>query len=78
MDLSKIEGEDTEVMPSIVSSVVPREEEEEEEEDYYGLAEQDVEGGLRDGRQLRGYWITATMTSTSTCNTNHIYQWKFT
>ena len=61
MDLSKIEGEDAEVMPSIVSSVVPRE----EEEDSHGLAEQDVEGGLRDGRFVN-YWITTTVTSTTT------------
>merc|ERR1719422_2261246 len=32
VDLSKIEGEDAEVMPSIVSSVVPKEEEEEDAE----------------------------------------------
>ena len=72
MDLSKIEGEDAEVMPSIVSSVVPRE----EEEDSHGLAEQDVEGGLRDGRFVN-YWITTTVTSTTTgITTNYIYQFR--
>ena len=64
VDLSKIEGEDVEVLPSIVSSVVPREE---GEEDSHGLAEQDVEGGLRDGRFVN-YWITTTVTSTTTGN----------
>ena len=72
VDLSKIEGEDAEVMPSIVSSVVPRE----EEEDSHGLAEQDVEGGLRDGRFVN-YWITTTVTSTTTgITTNYIYQFR--
>ena len=74
MDLSKIEGEDVEVLPSIVSSVVPREEGEEEND---GLAEQDVEGGLRDGKFVN-YWITTTVTSTTTgVNESHLSWWTY-
>lgn len=56
--MGQIEGED-ELAPSVVSSVVP------EEERSNDLA--DVEGGLRNGKFVN-YWITTTVTSTTTGN----------
>ena len=56
VDIGQIVGDET-LMPSVVSSAVAREEE--------GLADQDVEGGLRNGKFVN-YWITTTVTSTTT------------
>ena len=58
--MGQIEGDD-ELAPSVVSSVVPQD----EEEKSNGLA--DVEGGLRNGKFVN-YWITTTVTSTTTGN----------
>ena len=64
MDLSRIEGEDTEVMPSIASPVVSEAWDEELEEEH-SLADTDVEAGVRDGKFVN-YWITTTLTTTTT------------
>ena len=58
--MGQIEGED-ELAPSVVSSVVPGDEDERSND----LA--DVEGGLRNGKFVN-YWITTTVTSTTTGN----------
>ena len=59
-DISEIAG-DEEVMPSSVSSALPREED--------GLADEDIEGGMRNGKFVN-YWITTTVTSTTTGSNN--------
>ena len=55
--MGQIEGND-ELAPSVVSSVVPQDEAEEK-------SNADVEGGLRNGKFVN-YWITTTVTSTTT------------
>lgn len=59
-DKGEIAG-DEEVMPSSVSSALPREED--------GLADEDIEGGMRNGKFVN-YWITTTVTSTTTGSNN--------
>ena len=61
VDIGKIADEESEVVPSSVSSALAREEE--------GLAEQDLEGGMRNGKFVN-YWITTTVTSTTTGSNN--------
>ena len=57
VEMGQIEGID-ELAPSVVSSVVPQDEAEEK-------SNADVEGGLRNGKFVN-YWITTTVTSTTT------------
>ena len=57
--MGQIEGED-ELAHSVVSSVVPQDEAEEK-------SNADVEGGLRNAKFIN-YWITTTVTSTTTGN----------